>query len=71
MSIAPRHPLITVLVVAAAGATAIVLAFFLVVVPLTNAVVQAPAQLAHVYQGYWNAVGQEFQQAQQQSGGRP
>ena len=71
MSIASRHPLIAVLVVAAAAAMATVLAFFLVVVPLTQAVVQAPAQLAHVYVEYWNAVGQEFQQAQQQEGQQP
>ena len=67
MSIASRHPLITALAVAVAGAMALVLAFFLVVVPLTNAVVQAPAQIAHAYVDYWNGVGQEFQQAQQVS----
>jgi hypothetical protein len=71
MNAASRHPLIAVAVVAVAGAAVAVLAFVLVVIPLTRAMVQAPGQLAHAYAEYWDAVGQEFQQAQQQDGGTP
>ena len=70
-----RHPWITVAVVAVAGAGAAVLAlvlvYVLVIVPLVQAVDQAPAQIAHAYSDYWNSVGQEIQQAQQQNGGTP
>jgi hypothetical protein len=72
---APRHPLITVAVIAIAGAAAVVLALVLVVnlvlVPLGQAVDQAPGRIAHAYEDYWNGVGQQFLQARQQDGGTP
>ena len=71
MSIASRHPWITVAVLAVACALVAVLAFFLVVVPLARGITQAPGQLAHAYEGYWNSVSQVEQQARQQYGGTP
>lgn len=72
---APRHPLIAVAVIAVAGAgaafLALILVINLVIVPLGQAVDQAPGQIAHAYEGYWNGVGQQFQQARQQDGGTP
>jgi hypothetical protein len=59
-----RHPLITTVVISVAGAAAALLVIVLVVVPLLNGLAEAPAQLGHAYEDYWNGVGQQFQQAQ-------
>jgi predicted PurR-regulated permease PerM len=64
-----RHPFIAIAVIAVAGAAVAILAFVLVVVPLADGIAQAPAQLGHAYQDYWDGVGQQFQQARQQEGG--
>jgi predicted PurR-regulated permease PerM len=66
-----RHPLVAAIVIAVAGAAVAVLAFVLVVIPLANGIAQAPAQIGHAYQDYWDGVGQQLQQAQQQYGGTP
>ena len=72
MSALHRPPLTTIAVVAVTAAAAFVLAFVLVVVPLARTVNDTPAGLVHAYQGYWDGVGQQFQQWQQQHpGGRP
>ncbi len=65
---ASRHPFITVAVIAIAGAAAAFLALILVIVPLGQAVDQAPGQISHAYEDYSNGVSQQFQQARQQYG---
>ena len=62
-----RHPLITMAALAVAAAGAALLVLFLVVVPLLNGLAQAPAQLGHAYEDYWNGVSQQFLQACEQT----
>ena len=69
MSAIARHPLIAAGVLAVLVAGAALLVIFLVVVPLLNGLAQAPAQLGHAYQDYRNGVGQQFQQACEQTRG--
>lgn len=57
-----RHPFIATAVIAVTGAAAALLVIVLVVVPLLNGLAQAPAQLGHAYEDYWNGVSQQFQQ---------
>jgi hypothetical protein len=70
---ASRHPFIAVAVLAVAGASAVILGFVLVVnlvlVPLGNEIGRAPGQLAHAYSAYWDGVGQQFEQACEQTRG--
>jgi len=64
-----RHPLITVTAVAVASTAAVILAFVLVIVPLTHAAARVPGQVARGYSAYFNGVGQQFYQACEQTRG--
>ena len=64
-----RHPLGATLVISGAGAVAGFLVIILVIVPLVTGVAQVPAQFGHDYEDYWHGVGQQFQQACEQTHG--
>jgi hypothetical protein len=66
---APRHPLAVVFAVAVLAAAAAVAVFFLVVLPLLNAINAVPSDLIQWNANYDNGVYQQLQQARQQHGG--